>query len=128
MDITIIFIFGGIILTMAGVIASAMRIVPEHQRMAVYRLGRYIGEQGPGIIFLLPIIERGILRDTGEDMSKAKNYQKNPFGVIGVTQTAVYNDGEVEVDGQTWAAVSAEPIPPGTRVRLKKVILEIERF
>ncbi len=125
---SLICLLGGIMVAVVIMLASAMRIVPEHQRLAVYRLGRFIGEQGPGIVLLIPIIDRGILRDVSEDMTKAKTYQQNMFGIIGITKTPVHNDGEVEIDGETWAAISAEPIPPGTRVRLKKIILEIETF
>ncbi len=128
MDIAIVLTFGFIVLGTVIFLVSATRIVPEHQRLAVYRLGRFIGEQGPGIVLLIPIIDRGILRDVSEDMTKAKTYQQNIFGIIGITKTPVHNDGEVEIDGETWAAISAEPIPPGTRVRLKKIILEIETF
>ncbi len=128
MDIAIVLTFGFIVLGTVIFLVSATRIVPEHQRLAVYRLGRFIGEQGPGIVLLIPIIDRGILRDVSEDMTKAKTYQQNIFGIIGITKTPVHNDGEVEIDGETWAAISAEPIPPGTRIRLKKIILEIETF
>lgn len=38
-------------------IASAVRVVPEYQRIVVFRLGRVIGAKGPGLIFLIPIID-----------------------------------------------------------------------
>jgi membrane-bound ClpP family serine protease len=48
------------------------------------------------------------------------------FGSTGETKTLVYQDGSVEVDGKIWSAVSSQSILPGTRVRITKVILEIE--
>jgi regulator of protease activity HflC (stomatin/prohibitin superfamily) len=40
------------------VILSAIRVVQEYERGVVYRLGRYVGLRGPGLILLLPFIER----------------------------------------------------------------------
>ncbi len=45
-------IFAVIILT------NAIRILPEYERGVVFRLGRVIGIKGPGIIFLIPIVDR----------------------------------------------------------------------
>jgi membrane-bound ClpP family serine protease len=50
------------------------------------------------------------------------------WGVIGETQTPVYADGHVAVSGQVWNAVSLEPLPAGMKVRVVKVILEVERL
>lgn len=38
-------------------LATAIRIVPEYERLIVFRLGRSVGEKGPGLIFLIPIID-----------------------------------------------------------------------
>ncbi len=48
------------------VLASAIRIVPEYQRAVVFRLGRCIGHRGPGMILLIPSIDRAILVDLRE--------------------------------------------------------------
>jgi len=39
-------------------IASAIRILKEYERGVIFRLGRVIGSKGPGIIFLIPLIDR----------------------------------------------------------------------
>src|SRR5437588_5767146 len=44
----------------------AIKIVPEYQRMMVFRLGRAIGTKGPGMILLIPIVHRGIRVDLRE--------------------------------------------------------------
>jgi regulator of protease activity HflC (stomatin/prohibitin superfamily) len=42
-----------------GVLAvSSLRIVGEHQRVVVSRLGRVVGVRGPGLVARLPIVER----------------------------------------------------------------------
>ena len=48
----LVVIFGIIILT------NAIRILPEYERGVIFRLGRLIGIKGPGIIFLIPIVDR----------------------------------------------------------------------
>ncbi|MBN1376362.1 MAG: slipin family protein [Dehalococcoidia bacterium] len=40
------------------VIGAAVRIVNEYERGVVFRLGRYVGVRGPGLILLIPFIER----------------------------------------------------------------------
>jgi len=40
------------------VLVSAVKIVPEYERGVVFRLGRYTGVRGPGLILLIPGIER----------------------------------------------------------------------
>jgi regulator of protease activity HflC (stomatin/prohibitin superfamily) len=48
------------------VVAMAVRIVPEYRRLVVFRLGRCVGARGPGIIFLIPFLDRGVPVDLRE--------------------------------------------------------------
>src|SRR5215510_2928715 len=49
-------------------LANAIRIVPEYQRLVVFRLGRSIGPKGPGIILLIPVIDRAVKVDLREQV------------------------------------------------------------
>jgi regulator of protease activity HflC (stomatin/prohibitin superfamily) len=40
------------------ILANAIRILREYERGVIFRLGRLIGAKGPGIIFLIPIVDR----------------------------------------------------------------------
>jgi regulator of protease activity HflC (stomatin/prohibitin superfamily) len=40
------------------IIANAIRILREYERGVIFRLGRLVGAKGPGIIFLIPIVDR----------------------------------------------------------------------
>jgi regulator of protease activity HflC (stomatin/prohibitin superfamily) len=40
------------------ILANAIRILREYERGIIFRLGRLIGVKGPGIIFLIPIVDR----------------------------------------------------------------------
>ena len=44
----------------------AVRIVPEYQRLVVLRLGRLMGARGPGLVLLIPFVDRGIRADLRE--------------------------------------------------------------
>jgi hypothetical protein len=46
------------------VVLSAVKIVPEYERGVVFRLGRLIGARGPGLVLLIPIVERMVRVDT----------------------------------------------------------------
>ena len=44
-------------------LASAIRVLREYERGVVFRLGRLIGEKGPGLILLIPFIDRMVRVD-----------------------------------------------------------------
>jgi len=48
----------GIVVVVLGFLASAVRIVQEYERGVIFRLGRAIGAKGPGLFFLLPVLDR----------------------------------------------------------------------
>ncbi len=50
------------------IIVSSIRIVPEYQRLVVFRLGRCIGDKGPGLVFLIPYLDRGTKVDLREQI------------------------------------------------------------
>ena len=47
----------GIIIVILIFIASGIRIVREYERGVIFRLGRLVGARGPGLFFVIPIIE-----------------------------------------------------------------------
>ncbi len=47
-------------------LANAIRIVREYQRLVVFRLGRLLGTKGPGLVLLIPFIDKAILVDLRE--------------------------------------------------------------
>jgi regulator of protease activity HflC (stomatin/prohibitin superfamily) len=44
-------------------ISQTFRIVPEYRRLVVFRLGRLIGSKGPGLVFVIPIIDKVVTAD-----------------------------------------------------------------
>ncbi len=57
-----------IILAIMGavVLAMSVRIVPEYKRLIVFRLGRSLGARGPGIVLLIPFVDRAQVVDLRE--------------------------------------------------------------
>jgi regulator of protease activity HflC (stomatin/prohibitin superfamily) len=45
------------------ILASAIRILREYERGVIFRLGRLIAQKGPGLIILIPIIDRMVRVD-----------------------------------------------------------------
>ncbi len=45
---------------------SSVKIVREYQRLVVFRLGRSIGRRGPGVVFLIPFVDRAVWVDLRE--------------------------------------------------------------
>ena len=54
---SMITIISGIILLLFF-LASAIRILNEYERGVIFRLGRVIGSKGPGLIILIPIVDK----------------------------------------------------------------------
>lgn len=46
-----------IIALLALIALSGIRVAQEYERSVVFRLGRYVGTRGPGLFYLIPIIE-----------------------------------------------------------------------
>jgi regulator of protease activity HflC (stomatin/prohibitin superfamily) len=52
-----------LIILLAIVLASGVRILREYERGVIFRLGRLIAQKGPGLIFLIPIVDRMVRVD-----------------------------------------------------------------
>jgi len=49
-----------------GTLSQSIRVVREYQRVVVFRLGKCIGERGPGPVLLIPFIDRPVWVDLRE--------------------------------------------------------------
>ncbi|MCJ7677655.1 MAG: SPFH/Band 7/PHB domain protein [Anaerolineales bacterium] len=69
MDLTLALCGIGIVVLFAMVLLlGAIRIVQEYERLVVFRLGRCVGQRGPGVVFLIPIMDRGVRVDLREQV------------------------------------------------------------
>ena len=52
-----ILLFGGVLL------ASGLKVLREYDRAVIFRLGRLVNHRGPGIIYVIPVLEKMIKID-----------------------------------------------------------------
>ncbi len=45
------------------ILPQAIRILREYERGVIFRLGKLLGAKGPGLIFLIPIVDRMVRMD-----------------------------------------------------------------
>ena len=67
-DPTILCALAGLAIIVVIVIAQAIKIVPEYQRLVVFRLGRCIGAKGPGVVLLIPVLDKAVRVDLREQV------------------------------------------------------------
>jgi len=58
-----LFLAGFVVLV---VVTSMIRIVREYERLVMFRLGRCVGTKGPGLVFLIPFIDKAVKVDQRE--------------------------------------------------------------
>ena len=57
-------VFGTLVVVV--LIVMSVRIVPEFKRLIIFRLGRSLSAKGPGLVFLIPFVDRAIDVDLRE--------------------------------------------------------------
>ncbi len=87
---------------------SGLRIAREYQRAVVFRLGRYTGQRGPGIFWLIPL---GVENETRIDLRVVTN-------PIEQQETITRDSVTVKVNAVLWFRVS-DP---------QKAVLTVENF
>ena len=55
-----------IVLFVILLVRYSIRVVREYQRMVLFRLGRMVGTRGPGLVLLIPIVDRPVMVDLRE--------------------------------------------------------------
>ena len=105
---------GAVVLIVLAVIVlpQALRILREYERGVIFRLGKLLGAKGPGLIFLIPIVDRMVkmdLRVVTIDVSKQEIMTRDnvPATVDAVVYFRVINpmDAVVKVEN-FWKATS----------------------
>jgi len=52
-----------ILFLIAIIVPQALRILREYERGDIFRLGKLLGAKGPGVIFLIPVVDRMVKMD-----------------------------------------------------------------
>ena len=111
MAYTIIFCFvGTLLLVFAVMLISAVHIVREDTRLTVYRLGRNIGDLGPGIVFLIPLIDKGEIKKLGVHLKslEGKNICIQDLGTLTNPKNTVIWNYMADTEGSRFYRWFAE--------------------
>lgn len=97
--------------------------IPLTERLVVFRGGRIVGERGPGLTFLLPVVETGIAVDIRPQSQKTE-------GLSCVTQDSVLLKINVSVlwrvyDARTYVVSAAQNTSAALRALLDGMLREI---
>lgn len=52
-----------VVVFLIAVLTSAIKIMAEYQRIVIFRLGRLLGIKGPGLVFIIPLIDKPVRMD-----------------------------------------------------------------
>ncbi|PKP57404.1 MAG: hypothetical protein CVT88_08945 [Candidatus Altiarchaeales archaeon HGW-Altiarchaeales-1] len=76
-------IFGMVVIIM--ILAQSIKIVNEYERGVIFRLGRLVGAKGPGVFFIIPIVDKWIkvdLRTIVFDIKKQNVITKDNVSIM----------------------------------------------
>jgi len=62
-----------VIIAAAFILPQMLRILREYERGVVFRLGKLLGAKGPGLIFLIPMVDRMVKMDLAWSRSTSPN-------------------------------------------------------
>ena len=68
MDTVIYCLIAFVAVAVVVFLATAIRVVDEYKRLVVFRLGRCIGARGPGLVLLIPFVDRPVMVDMREQV------------------------------------------------------------
>ena len=60
---TVVYVLVAVVVLAIILFFASVRVAREYERGVVFRLGRLIGERGPGLFFLIPFIDRAVRVD-----------------------------------------------------------------
>jgi len=60
---TAIILLAAFVIVLLALFSSAVKILREYERAVVFRLGRLVRAKGPGVVFLIPIVDRMVRID-----------------------------------------------------------------
>ena len=104
--VIVVALLGVLALTVA---AASVRILREYERAVVFRLGRLVGEKGPGLVLLIPAVDRMVrvdLRTVTLDIPPQSVITRDnvPAKVNAVCYFRVIDAARAVVDGRALSA------------------------
>lgn len=113
-------IFGLVVVII--ILAYSIKIVNEYERSVVFRLGRLIGAKGPGVFFIIPIVDKWIkidLRTIVFDIKKQNVITKDNISIM--VDAVVY----YRVEDPSHAVVNVENYHEASVLRAETTIRDV---
>ncbi|HBY58014.1 MAG TPA: hypothetical protein DEG96_09195 [Candidatus Atribacteria bacterium] len=106
-------IYLGILIIILIILSQAIKILREYERGVVFRLGRLVGAKGPGLILLIPIVDRMVrvsLRIITMDVPAQEVISKDtvPIKVNAVIYFRVVNPENAVVEVQNFINATSQ--------------------
>lgn len=116
-----------VVVILIFIIVSAVRIVPEYERGVIFRLGRLVGAKGPGLFFIIPVIDKMqkvSLRTVVLDVPVQEVITKDnvPVSVNAVCYFRVMDPAKSIVEVQNYVMATSQV----SQTTLRSVVGEIE--
>jgi regulator of protease activity HflC (stomatin/prohibitin superfamily) len=116
-----------IIIVLLVIIISAIRIVPEYERGVIFRLGRLVGAKGPGLFFIIPIMDKMVkvsLRTVVLDVPVQEVITKDnvPASVNAVCYFRIMDPSKAIVEVQNYIMATSQV----SQTTLRSVVGEVE--
>ncbi len=98
-------------LIVVALLASSIKIVREYERVVVFRLGRFVGAKGPGVVLIAPVINRTTITDLRErflEVTRQTCITKDnaPVDIDFLIYYKVYDAGQSVVQVQNFVGAS----------------------
>ncbi|MBC7294326.1 MAG: slipin family protein, partial [Thermoleophilia bacterium] len=95
------------------ILSAAIKVFPEYQRGVIFRLGRLTGPKGPGLFFIIPIVDRVVrvdLRTITMDVPAQEVITKDnvPAKVNAVVYFRVIDPSRSVVEVQNYIAATSQ--------------------
>ena len=106
-------IYLGILIIVLIILSQAIKILREYERGVIFRLGRLVGAKGPGLILLIPIVDRMVrvsLRIITMDVPSQEVITKDtvPVKVNAVIYFRVVNPESAVVEVQNFVNATSQ--------------------
>ena len=86
-----------LLVVVAVLVWAALRTVPEHERLVVFRFGRFAGVHGPGLVLIIPFLDQAVPVDLREQVRVLEG------------QTATTRDNKRVVLDVVWSYQIVDP-------------------
>jgi regulator of protease activity HflC (stomatin/prohibitin superfamily) len=98
----------------AVLVSTALRILPEYERAVVFRLGRFMGVYGPGMFFIIPLVDRMVRVEIPSQWYITRDRVKVRVGAVAHYQVVDPERAIVNVEDYCQAILEAVQINLGS--------------